>query len=57
MCLGDLNCAMDDGGESARYIEPFTMVFTKPRPDPSSEVYRELKARKKDPLAKTFIER
>ena len=57
VCLGDLNCAMDDGGESARFIEPFTMAFTKPRLDPSSEVYKELKARRKDPLAKVFIER
>ena len=56
VCLGDLHVAMDDGGESARYIEPMRMSFTKPRLDASSEVYKELKARK-DMLARMFIER
>ena len=56
MCLGDLHVAMDDGGESARYIEPIRMAFTKPRFDPSAAVYKELKARK-DALARIFIER
>ena len=56
MCLGDLHVAMDDGGESARYIEPIRMAFTKPRFDAKSPVYKELKARK-DALARIFIER
>ena len=56
VCLGDLHVAMDDGGESARYIEPISMAFTKPRFEATSTVYKELKARK-DALARIFIER
>ena len=56
MCLGDLHTAMDDDGESVRYLDPIEMAFTKARFDSSSKEYKELKARK-DPLAKMFIER
>ena len=56
VCLGDMHVAMDDGGESARYIEPTRTTFTKPRLDASSKVYKELKARK-DTLARMFIDR
>ena len=51
-----MHVAMDDGGESARYIEPTRTTFTKPRLDASSKVYKELKARK-DTLARMFIDR